>query len=170
MRNPIIEVLTDPRKSFLANFVIGTLIFTIVSDGVSELFWQWIEGWAKTQPWASESLFQLYVRIALVLLLLAVIYFTKHYRLGDGAHQGMDGGARATSRRENRQCRAAEADLSGANCADELKVDRLASGGGDSPSFAGGRQQQTEILLDCLYKQDLGTCAADGGPPEAVWR
>ncbi len=76
MRNPIIEVLTDPRKSFLANFVLGTLIFTIVSDGLSELFWQWIEGWAKTQPWVSESLFQLYVRIALVLLLLAVIYFT----------------------------------------------------------------------------------------------
>ena len=76
MRNPIIEVLTDSKKSFLANFVIGTLIFTIVSDGISELFWQWIEGWAKTQPWMSESLFQLYVRISLVLLLLAVIYFT----------------------------------------------------------------------------------------------
>ena len=76
MRNPIIEVLTDQRKSFLANFVLGTLVFTIVSDGLSELFWQWIEGWAKTQSWMSESLFQLYVRISLVLILLAVIYFT----------------------------------------------------------------------------------------------
>lgn len=76
MRNPILEVLKDSKKSFLANFVIGTLVFTIVSDGLSELFWQWIEGWAKTQPWISESLFQLYVRVSLVLLLLAVIYFT----------------------------------------------------------------------------------------------
>jgi len=75
-RNPIIEVLKDPTKSFLANFVLGTLIFTIVSDGLSELFWEWIENWAKTQLWMSESLFQLYVRILLVLILLAVIYFT----------------------------------------------------------------------------------------------
>ena len=75
-RNPIIDVLNDPTKSFLANFVLGTLIFTIVSDGLSELFWQWIEDWAKTQSWMSESWFQFYVRILLVVVLLAVIYFT----------------------------------------------------------------------------------------------
>lgn len=75
-RNPIIEILADPTKFFLANFVLGTLVFTIVSDGVSELFWDWIEGWAKTQPWMSEFLFQLGVRLALVVLVLAAIYFT----------------------------------------------------------------------------------------------
>jgi len=75
-RNPILEVLNNPAKSFLANFVIGTLVFTIISDGISDLFWQWIETWAKAQPWISESLFDLYVRILLVILVLAIIYFT----------------------------------------------------------------------------------------------
>lgn len=75
-RNPVIEILDDPTKSFLANFVLGTLVFTIVSDGISELFWAWIEDWAQTQRWMSEDWFQLYVRVLLVVLLLAVIYFT----------------------------------------------------------------------------------------------
>lgn len=75
-RNPVLEVLQDPRKSFLANFVLGTLVFTIVSDGISDLFWKSIGTWAKTQPWMSESLFDLYVRLLLVILVLAAIYFT----------------------------------------------------------------------------------------------
>lgn len=76
-RNKIVEILADPTKSFLANFVLGTLVFTIVSDGLSDLFWQWIEDWAKTQPWIGEFSFQLGVRLLLVLLVLAVIYFTR---------------------------------------------------------------------------------------------
>lgn len=75
-RNPIVEILADPTKNFLANFVIGTLIFTILSDGISDLFWQTIEDWAKTQPGINEGLFQLVVRVGLILLALCVIYFT----------------------------------------------------------------------------------------------
>ncbi|NJM99542.1 MAG: CRISPR-associated protein [Phormidesmis sp. RL_2_1] len=79
-RNPIIEILADPTKSFLANFVLGTLVFTIVSDGVSDLFWQGIQGWANTQLWMSEWLFRLTVSAVLILLVLAVIYFTNFTR------------------------------------------------------------------------------------------
>jgi hypothetical protein len=75
-RNPIVEILADPTKSFLANFVLGTLIFTIVSDGISNLFWDWLKGWTKTQPWMSESLFQFGVSVGLVLLVLGAIYLT----------------------------------------------------------------------------------------------
>jgi hypothetical protein len=75
-RNSIVEILADPTKFFLANFVLGTLIFTIVSDGVSNLFWDFIKGWAKTQPWISEWLFQLMVTFGLVLFVLGLIYLT----------------------------------------------------------------------------------------------
>jgi hypothetical protein len=37
-RNPIIEVISDPTKGFLASFLIGTVLFTIISDGFSALF------------------------------------------------------------------------------------------------------------------------------------
>lgn len=77
MKKPtLVEILADPTKSFLANFVLGTLIFTIVSDGISEIFWEWIKDWAKIQPWISETGFQLCIRILLVLLVLGAIYFT----------------------------------------------------------------------------------------------
>ena len=76
-RNTLAEILADPTKSFLAYFVVGTLIFTLVSDGVSGLFWEVVEGWAKTQLWMSEFAFQVGVRSLLVLLVLAMIYFTR---------------------------------------------------------------------------------------------
>lgn len=75
-RNPIIRILTDPTRSFLANFVLGTLVFTIASDGISDLFWGWIETRAAAQLWVTKELFQNGVRVALVLVLLLFIYGT----------------------------------------------------------------------------------------------
>ena len=75
-RNPIVEILADPTKFFLANFVLGTLGFTIVSDGISALFWNAIDAQAKVQPWMSEPLFKIAVSVGLVLLVLSIIYFT----------------------------------------------------------------------------------------------
>ncbi|PZO42002.1 MAG: CRISPR-associated protein [Phormidesmis priestleyi] len=79
-RNPIIEILADPTKSFLANFVLGTLVFTLVSDGLSDLFWDGLNSWAKTQLWMSEGLFRFSVSFGLILLVLAVIYLTNFTR------------------------------------------------------------------------------------------
>lgn len=79
-RNPIVEILADPTKFFLANFVLGTLIFTIVSDGISALFWNAIDAQAQAQPWMSEALFKVAVSVGLVLLVLGVIYFTNFTR------------------------------------------------------------------------------------------
>ncbi|NEP19941.1 MAG: CRISPR-associated protein [Leptolyngbya sp. SIO4C1] len=41
MKRPqLVESITDFSKNFLASFIIGTLVFTIISDGVSALFWE----------------------------------------------------------------------------------------------------------------------------------
>lgn len=75
-RNPIIKILADPTRFFLANFLLGTLLFNILSTGVTDLFWDSIKGWAKTQPWMSETLFRLLVSTGLILLVLSAIYIT----------------------------------------------------------------------------------------------
>lgn len=41
MKRPqLVESITDFSKNFLATFIVGTLVFTIISDGVSHLFWE----------------------------------------------------------------------------------------------------------------------------------
>jgi len=36
--NPILDALTNPAKNFLAFFVVGVLLFNVLSDGLSVLF------------------------------------------------------------------------------------------------------------------------------------
>lgn len=76
-RNSIIESITDPTKNFLAFFVVGTLLFTIISDGISDLFWEicgtWLQGrWGIDNPSTLKSI----VVVTLILLILVAIYVT----------------------------------------------------------------------------------------------
>ncbi len=73
-RNPIIEILADPTKFFLINFVIGTLAFTIISDGFSALFWDQVKTLANAQPWMSEFWFTFLFTLGLLSIVFSVIY------------------------------------------------------------------------------------------------
>ena len=72
----LIESISDPTKNFLAFFLIGTLLFTIVSDGVSELFWQQLSPWFVQHWQLNEGVFQGLVTLGLVVLLLGLTYLT----------------------------------------------------------------------------------------------
>jgi hypothetical protein len=48
-RDRIIELITDPNKNFLTSFVVGTLLFTVISDGLSALFWETFGDWLQAQ-------------------------------------------------------------------------------------------------------------------------
>lgn len=75
-RRRLIESISDPTKNFLAFFLIGTLLFTIVSDGVSELFWQRLSPWVVRHWQLDELVFRALVTLALVIMLLGLTYFT----------------------------------------------------------------------------------------------
>jgi len=74
----MVQILTDPTKNFLAWFVIGTLVFSIVSDGVTVIFWDVLE--QQVYPNVPLTLpygwFRAIVTTSLVALLLLLIYGT----------------------------------------------------------------------------------------------
>ncbi|MFE4108587.1 CRISPR-associated protein [Almyronema epifaneia] len=75
-RNRIIEAISDPTKNFIAFFLVGTLVFTIVSDGVSTLFWQRLSPWMVERWGMDQATFDLWLTLALMLVLLGLTYFT----------------------------------------------------------------------------------------------
>jgi hypothetical protein len=75
-RNRLIEAISDPTKNFLASFLVGTLLFTIVSDGVTSLFWDKLGGWVIDRTPFNETAFQGFVTSGLVVILLCLTYLT----------------------------------------------------------------------------------------------
>lgn len=72
----LVRAIADPTRNFLAFFLVGTLLFSLVSDGVSYLFWDllgtWVEGrWGVSQDWFRGGL-----TVGLLLLLLGLTYGT----------------------------------------------------------------------------------------------
>ncbi|MBE9118738.1 CRISPR-associated protein [Lusitaniella coriacea LEGE 07157] len=80
-RNPIIEWVTDPTKNFLTSFLVGTLLFTIISDGISALFWDNLSEWLQAKLNIEElSTFRLIVVVVLILAIFVLIYVTPFSR------------------------------------------------------------------------------------------
>lgn len=75
-RNRIIEAISDPTKNFLAFFLIGTLVFTLVSDGVSNIFWQQLSPWIVKRWGLDQGAFEVWLTLGMMLGLLGVTYFT----------------------------------------------------------------------------------------------
>ncbi|MEM1281332.1 MAG: CRISPR-associated protein [Cyanobacteria bacterium P01_D01_bin.6] len=75
-RNRFVEAISDPTKNFLAFFLVGTLLFTIVSDGVTNLFWEKLGSLIVEQTWLNETAFQVLVTVGLVGGLMVLTYFT----------------------------------------------------------------------------------------------
>lgn len=82
MKRPsIVELITDPTKNFLTFFLIGTLLFTIVADGISALFWDVLGEWLQTRMGIENpSLLKALIVLSLTTLLLIVIYATNFSR------------------------------------------------------------------------------------------
>ncbi len=75
--NAIVEAVTNPTKNFLATFLISTILFNIISDGLSQLFWGNFSDWLQTQLGiTSKTQLQGYVLLVLVILVLFLIYTT----------------------------------------------------------------------------------------------
>ncbi|MDY6785527.1 MAG: CRISPR-associated protein [Cyanobacteriota bacterium] len=80
-RNPIVEWVTDPTKNFLTSFVVGTLLFTIVSDGISALFWDNLGEWLQGQLGIENpSILRFIVVFVLIVAILVLIYATPFSR------------------------------------------------------------------------------------------
>lgn len=80
-RNPMIEWVTDPTKNFLTFFLVGTLLFTIVSDGISALFWDNLGEWLQAQLGIENlSTFRLMVVFGLIFVIFVLIYVTPFSR------------------------------------------------------------------------------------------
>lgn len=76
-RNPVLEAITDPTKNFLATFLIGTVLFSLISDGLSALFWGNFSIWLQSQlSITNKNQFQGYMLIVLIILVLVLIYST----------------------------------------------------------------------------------------------
>jgi CRISPR-associated protein (Cas_Cas02710) len=76
-RNPIVEWITDPTKSFLTYFLVGILLFTIISDGISDLFWENFGTWLQAQLGIENLLtFRAVVLAVLIPAVLVLIYTT----------------------------------------------------------------------------------------------
>lgn len=76
-RNPIATMVADPTRNFLASFIVGTLLFGIVADGVSSLFWDLFRQWAQQLSLPIPyNLFRAGMAAAMVLLSLLLIYAT----------------------------------------------------------------------------------------------
>lgn len=79
--NPIVEWIADPTKSFLTYFLVGILLFTIISDGISDLFWEYFCAWLQTRLGIENPLtFRVAVLAVLIPAVLAVIYTTPFLR------------------------------------------------------------------------------------------
>jgi len=79
-RASIVQLITDPTKNFLTFFLIGNLLFTVISDGISALFWEVFGLWLHTQLGLNLALLKALIVASLTLLLLLVIYVTKFPR------------------------------------------------------------------------------------------
>jgi hypothetical protein len=80
-RNPIIEVISDPTKGFLASFLIGTVLFTIISDGFSALFWENFGSWIQSKlNIHNQTGFRIFALVTLSTLVVVVIYITPFSR------------------------------------------------------------------------------------------
>lgn len=80
-RNSIVESITDPTKNFLSFFVVGTLLFTIISDGISELFWDLCGTWLQGRLGIDNpSTLKSIVVVTLIALVLIAIYVTPFAR------------------------------------------------------------------------------------------
>jgi hypothetical protein len=76
-RNSIVEAVTNPTKNFLATFLISTLLFNIISDGLSQLFWGNFSDWLQPQLGiTSKDQLQGYIVLLLIILVLLLIYAT----------------------------------------------------------------------------------------------
>lgn len=76
-QNRIVELITDPTKNFLSSFVVGTLLFTVISDGLSALFWESFGDWLQAQLGIeNKAMLQAVIVTILTVLILAVIYAT----------------------------------------------------------------------------------------------
>jgi len=76
-RNPIATLVADPARNFLASFMVGTLLFGIISDGVSNLFWDVFQQWGQRQPLpVPYEWFRLGMTITMVMLIISLIYGT----------------------------------------------------------------------------------------------
>lgn len=73
-RNPIIEAISDPTKSFMIFLVAGILI-NLLASGLSELFWKDFLGYVQ-KTWRLKNPIELRFWVVLVLfgLLIALIY------------------------------------------------------------------------------------------------
>jgi CRISPR-associated protein (Cas_Cas02710) len=79
--NPIVEWVTDPTKNFLTSFLVGTLLFTIVSDGISALFWENLGAWLQARLGIENlSTLRFLVVVVLMLAILVLIYVTPFSR------------------------------------------------------------------------------------------
>lgn len=76
-RNPILQTLGDPTKNFLSFFLIGVLLFTLFSNGISDLFWKRLGAWLQQQLGIpNETVLQIWMSVALLVVILLVIYST----------------------------------------------------------------------------------------------
>ncbi|GAB4460120.1 MAG: hypothetical protein OHK0037_06790 [Elainellaceae cyanobacterium] len=72
----VVRAIADPTKNFLAFFLVGTLLFTIVSDGVSYLVWDWLGTWVESRWGIQQAWFRGALTVGLMLLLLGLTYGT----------------------------------------------------------------------------------------------
>lgn len=76
-RNQVIEAITNPTKNFLATFLISTILFNLISDGLSNLFWDSFGSWLQTQlKISNKTELQGYIVASLIVLVLLLIYST----------------------------------------------------------------------------------------------
>jgi CRISPR-associated protein (Cas_Cas02710) len=79
--NPIVEWITDPTKNFLTFFLVGTLLFSIISDGIAELFWEILEtGLPVLLKLENSSNLKEIAIVVLITLVLGTIYATPFAR------------------------------------------------------------------------------------------
>lgn len=71
------EALADPTKNFLAFFCVGIVLFTLVGDGFSLLFWENFGSWLQTHLKISNlALLRLWMSAFLVISIIVLIYAT----------------------------------------------------------------------------------------------
>lgn len=76
-RNSIVEAVTDPTKNFLATFLVGTILFNLIADGLSEIFWGTLSQWLQTQLHITDkNQLQGYILAILITIVLLLIYST----------------------------------------------------------------------------------------------
>lgn len=80
-RNSIVEIISDPTKGFLASFLIGTVLFTIISDGFSALFWENFGSLIQSKlKIHDQTYFRIVALVTLSALVVIVIYITPFSR------------------------------------------------------------------------------------------